>query len=65
MVVQHPGDDELEDYAVNRLAEEAAALIEEHLLICGACRGRLARWDEYVTAMRKALGRGEGPKPSD
>ena len=51
----HPTDDDLELYALDRLAEAAAAPVEEHLLVCAPCRERLAGWDEYVSAMRTAM----------
>ena len=51
----HSTDDDLELYALDRLAEAASALIEEHLLVCAECRGRLANWDQYLRAMRSAM----------
>jgi len=50
-----PTDDDLELYALARMPESAAAVIEEHLLVCGNCRDRLAGWDEYIAAMRAAM----------
>ena len=32
--------------------------LEEHLLICSACRDRLESTDEYLAAMRSAANRG-------
>jgi anti-sigma factor RsiW len=34
--------------------DEEAEQIEEHLLICEACRRRVAESDKYVAAMRRA-----------
>lgn len=51
----HPSEDALELYALQRLAEEDEAPLEEHLLICEKCRNRLEEMDEFVAAMRAAL----------
>jgi hypothetical protein len=48
----HPGEDTLEEYAFNRLAEDEAAPLEEHLLICSLCQDRLAAVDEYIRLMK-------------
>jgi anti-sigma factor RsiW len=55
MAPKHIDDHALELYSLNRLAEPDAAPVEEHLLVCGKCRERLAGWDEYVGAMRAAM----------
>jgi anti-sigma factor RsiW len=55
MAASHIQDDDLELYALDRLPEPDAAPVEEHLLVCGACRERLTEWDEYVAAMRAAM----------
>ena len=55
MASRHISDDDLELYAMDRLAEADAAPVEEHLLVCEGCRERLAEWDEYVAAMRTAM----------
>lgn len=52
----HVTDEELEQYALDRLEEDDAAPVEEHLLFCEDCRNRLQAMDEYVAAMRVALG---------
>jgi predicted anti-sigma-YlaC factor YlaD len=36
------------------MSEEETARLEEHLLLCGACRGKVKAADEYVKAMRAA-----------
>ena len=51
----HIGDDDIELYALDRLAETDAAPVEEHLLLCGECRERLVAWDDYVAAILGAL----------
>ena len=54
MTTLHILDDDLEAYSLGRLAAAATAPAEEHLLACADCRDRLARWDEYIRAMRAA-----------
>ena len=54
MTTLHILDDDLETYSLGRLAAAATAPAEEHLLGCADCRDRLARWDEYIRAMRAA-----------
>jgi anti-sigma factor RsiW len=49
-----PTDDDPQLYALERLPEPAAAVINEHLLVCEKCRQRLAGWDDCIAAMRKA-----------
>ena len=51
----HQGDDQLELYALGRLSEPEQAVIEEHLLICEACRQRLDDVEAYAKAMRQAI----------
>jgi anti-sigma factor RsiW len=55
MVTLDIAENDLDAYALDRFAEPDAAPVEEHLLVCGECRGRLAAWDEYVAAMRAAI----------
>jgi hypothetical protein len=50
----HVSEEDLERYSMNRLAERELAEVEEHLLVCGECRGRLEESDRYVRAMRAA-----------
>jgi anti-sigma factor RsiW len=54
MTTLHILDDHLEAYSLGRLAAAATAPAEDHLLGCADCRDRLARWDEYIRAMRAA-----------
>jgi len=44
----------LENYALNRLSELEAAPLEEHLLVCDICQGRLQEIDEFVVALKAA-----------
>jgi hypothetical protein len=53
----HISDDDIESYATNRLPEDRSALVEEHLLICGACCLRVADADDFVAVLRAALQR--------
>ena len=43
-----------ERYSMGTLSGEEAEQIEEHLLICEACRRLVAESDTYVAAMRHA-----------
>jgi hypothetical protein len=45
----------LEDYAMGALSDKDCRPLEEHLLICSACRGLLLRADENVQAVIVAL----------
>jgi anti-sigma factor RsiW len=53
----HFGEEASERYSMGTLSGEEAEQIEEHLLICGACRRRVAASDTYVAAMRHAAAR--------
>jgi anti-sigma factor RsiW len=53
--VNHISEEALEQYAMRTLPEAAElGRLEEHLLICSACRNRLQMMDDYVAAMRSA-----------
>src|SRR6266508_4550996 len=54
---KHVDDDLLESISLKTLAEEDAAPLEEHLLVCDMCRQRLSETDGYVSAMRTAAAR--------
>jgi anti-sigma factor RsiW len=54
VIDSHIPDDRLDEYAVVRLDEPAAAEIEEHLLVCEYCRERLALIDQIIRAVRAA-----------
>jgi hypothetical protein len=51
---QHVREADLESYSMHALSQEASARVEEHLLICETCRGRLTEADEYAAAMKDA-----------
>ena len=54
MAASHISGNDLELYAMERLPESDTAPVEEHLLVCEECRERLAGWDAYIRAVRKA-----------
>ena len=65
----HPSEDLLEEYAFQRLEEEQAAPLEEHLLACANCQQALAEIDEYVSLMKRgtaetAVSPGREPRKS-
>jgi anti-sigma factor RsiW len=61
----HAGDETLEAYALGRLSEAQSAGLEEHLLICGACREELAELDGYIAAMKAALAKTDAEQTSN
>jgi hypothetical protein len=48
---RHADDEELERYSLGDEAEEECAWVEEHLLVCAACRQRLEAHEVYVRSM--------------
>ena len=52
--MEHVSEHDLELYAMRTLPAPESELLEEHLLICSACRDRLTATDGYVAAMRSA-----------
>jgi hypothetical protein len=59
----HPSDDVLELYSLGRMDEGQSAPVEEHLLVCEACRRRVEEFDEFTAAMRAALTEMKAPEP--
>jgi predicted anti-sigma-YlaC factor YlaD len=53
-IVQHVSKDDLENYAMRTLPAPESERLEEHLLICSACRDRLESTEQYVEAMKAA-----------
>jgi len=51
---RHIDAEEIEQYTMGDVPEEECARVEEHLLICEACRERATASDIYVHAMRDA-----------
>lgn len=54
---RHPDDERIEAYSTGSLPEWDEARIEEHLMICDLCQGRLTEMDAYVAAMKEAARR--------
>jgi anti-sigma factor RsiW len=53
-IQKHMDPEELEKYSMGDLPDAEAARIEEHLLVCEACRQRVAGTDDYVASMSRA-----------
>jgi hypothetical protein len=53
----HPDEFQLEGYSQGSIPEPEASRLEEHLLICEACRQRLSASEEYARSMQKATAR--------
>lgn len=53
----HTSEEVLEEYSRGTLPDAEAAVVEEHLLICPQCQGRLAEIDAFVDATRQAASR--------
>lgn len=53
--MDHLKPQQLEAYAMGRLADDEIAPFEEHLLICETCQQALTAEDQYLLAMRTAL----------
>ena len=51
---RHVDAEDLEQYAMGTSSQEEAELIEEHLLACEGCQGRLRETDDYLLTMRTA-----------
>jgi anti-sigma factor ChrR (cupin superfamily) len=51
----HPNEEQLERYAMGRLAEQELAPVEEHLLVCEACQERLEIAEALLPMLRRAL----------
>jgi hypothetical protein len=53
-MIDHADEGQFERYSLGALDETDLARVEEHLLICEACRERLQQADVYTAAMRGA-----------
>jgi anti-sigma factor RsiW len=53
----HPDEDVLEEYALGRLNDAKAAVLEEHILVCEHCQSALAETDDYIRLMKFAASR--------
>ena len=60
----HMNAEVLEKFAEGRAADDEAARVEEHLLLCDLCRQKLANIDSFVVSMRTAAAglRAEPPR---
>ena len=61
-LMTHLEEDVLEAYSLGRIADDEAAGLEEHLLVCRSCQERLERTDDFVRAFRRAV-RSAPPAP--
>jgi anti-sigma factor RsiW len=53
----HISEETLETYALGRAVDAHRAPLEEHLLVCPACRLRLEDLEEYIEVMKAATAR--------
>ena len=53
---RHLDEEALESHVMGKARGAKRARIEEHLLVCSACQDRLAELDEFVGAIRDAVG---------
>jgi hypothetical protein len=60
---RHAEDEELERYSLVGIPDEECARLEEHLLLCGACRERLEEHDLIIGAVRLAAERWRARHP--
>ena len=51
----HGTAEQLEYYALGRLADSEVPALEEHLMVCAACRDQLDRFEAFALGMRQAL----------
>jgi anti-sigma factor RsiW len=52
----HPTEDLLDEYVFGRLQEPVLATLEDHLSTCSSCQAALAELEDYIRAMKTALG---------
>jgi hypothetical protein len=48
----HVSEDSLELYVMNRLGEEEATCLEEHILLCEPCQKRLVETETFIQAVK-------------
>jgi putative nucleotidyltransferase with HDIG domain len=51
----HPSEDTLEEYCFNRLPEDEASWLEEHILVCEQCQDRLEEVEVFLSMVKHAL----------
>ena len=59
MKIQHVSEEDIDLYCSNRLPADHVASIEEHLLICSACRDSVSATDLLIVAIREHSVHGE------
>lgn len=59
----HGTEDQLELYALGRLPDLDLPMLEQHLMICAACREKLNGFEDFATGMREALSAKPTPRP--
>ena len=59
----HPSEDDLEEFVFGRLDGAALDVLEEHLLVCEACRKRLSETENFVASTRAAARKILGAPP--
>jgi hypothetical protein len=59
----HGTDDQLELYARGRLPESELPVLEEHLMICTNCRGKLDEIGDFVLGMQEASSKAPSALP--
>ena len=58
----HCSEDVLEEYSMGMLSSQDCVSVEEHLLLCVACQGRLEDTEEYIRVVKAAASiLGAGP----
>lgn len=57
----HGTDDQLDAYVLGRLSGSELAELEEHLIVCPACRDRLNVTADFVTGMKEASAQNSPP----
>jgi anti-sigma factor RsiW len=58
----HLCDSLVEAYSLGKVPESELRAVEEHLLICEACRHRVEESDAYIQGIRKASAQVRTPK---
>lgn len=58
-VNSHATEEHLESYAMGRLPAIELEAFEEHLLLCDGCQSRLDETENYIVAMKSALGKAQ------
>ena len=54
--MRHSSEDLLDSHALTKFPETEVAALEERLLICPDCQDRLQLTDDFIQALRAAVG---------